>query len=64
MLFVVTGICLGMDDMPLVVLPYMKHGDLLTYIRNEQNVSIDDCSAYVWITNYIFEIILFYFDFV
>ena len=47
MLFVVTGICLGMDDMPLVVLPYMKHGDLLTYIRNEQNVSIDDCSAYV-----------------
>ncbi|XP_060079157.1 hepatocyte growth factor receptor-like [Ylistrum balloti] len=32
-----TGICFGMDDMPLVVLPYMSHGDLLSYIRNEQN---------------------------
>ncbi|KAK3101270.1 hypothetical protein FSP39_002266 [Pinctada imbricata] len=32
-----TGICFGMDEMPLVILPYMKHGDLLTYIRNEEN---------------------------
>ncbi|XP_033744657.1 hepatocyte growth factor receptor-like [Pecten maximus] len=32
-----TGICFGMDDMPLVVLPYMSHGDLLSYIRNEEN---------------------------
>lgn len=33
------GICLSMDDMPLVVLPYMKHGDVLTYIRDKHNVS-------------------------
>ncbi|XP_060079201.1 hepatocyte growth factor receptor-like [Ylistrum balloti] len=32
-----TGICFGIDDMPLVVLPYMSHGDLLSYIRNAQN---------------------------
>lgn len=31
------GICFGMDDMPLVILPFMKHGDLLSYIRNEKN---------------------------
>ncbi|KAL5014848.1 hypothetical protein ScPMuIL_009118 [Solemya velum] len=31
------GICLQMDDMPLVILPFMKHGDLLTYIRDERN---------------------------
>jgi hypothetical protein len=28
-----------MDDMPLVILPFMQHGDLLSYIRNEKNVS-------------------------
>ncbi|XP_063446305.1 hepatocyte growth factor receptor-like isoform X1 [Mytilus trossulus] len=32
-----TGICFGMDDMPLVILPFMTHGDLLSYIRKEEN---------------------------
>ncbi|CAI9717985.1 hepatocyte growth factor receptor-like [Octopus vulgaris] len=31
------GICLGKDQMPLVVLPYMLHGDLLSYLRDVNN---------------------------
>lgn len=34
------GICLGLDDMPLVVLPFLQRGDLLTFLRDEHNVSI------------------------
>lgn len=35
------GICFNYDAMPLVILPYMEHGDLLTYIRNEHEVSYE-----------------------
>jgi len=32
------GVALDFDNLPLVVLPFMRHGDLLSYIRNESNV--------------------------
>ncbi|KAL4226261.1 Macrophage-stimulating protein receptor [Mactra antiquata] len=32
------GICLGLNALPLVVLPYMRKGDVLTYIRDIKNV--------------------------
>ncbi len=31
------GICFDEDDLPLILLPFMAGGDLLSYIRNERN---------------------------
>ncbi|XP_022099343.1 hepatocyte growth factor receptor-like isoform X2 [Acanthaster planci] len=31
------GVCINSNNMPLVVLPFMKHGDVLTYIRDPKN---------------------------
>ena len=43
------GIVIDKEEMPLVVLPFMRHGDLLSYIRNERNVScIFNFSIYSW----------------
>jgi len=39
------GVALDFDNLPLVVLPFMRHGDLLSYIRNEAHVSSSQFSA-------------------
>lgn len=31
------GVCLQDDSIPMIVLPFMENGDLLTYIRSEKN---------------------------
>lgn len=33
------GISVASGEFPLVILPFMANGDLLSYIRNEENVS-------------------------
>jgi len=32
------GVAFDVDGLPLVILPFMRHGDLLSYIRNDANV--------------------------
>lgn len=37
------GICFGEDDLPMILLPYMENGDLLSYIRDSDNfLAIED----------------------
>ena len=33
-----TGVCMGEDCYPIIILPLMVNGDLLTYLRNDQNL--------------------------
>jgi len=35
----IVGISFDANSLPMVVLPFMQHGDLLSFIRNENNVS-------------------------
>ena len=32
------GVSFEEDGLPIIVLPYMQNGDLLSYLRNEQNM--------------------------
>lgn len=33
------GVCFQNNGIPMVIIPFMRHGDLLSYIREESNVS-------------------------
>jgi serine/threonine protein kinase len=36
------GICFGDDNLPLVLMPFMEKGDLLSFIRDKKNVLMTD----------------------
>ena len=59
------GIVIDSDKMPLVILPFMTHGDLLSYIRDDNNVSArlsrDDISI-ICIILQLTKVILFTFN--
>lgn len=33
------GVCITRENQPLVILPFMANGDVLSYVRDPQNVS-------------------------
>jgi hypothetical protein len=33
------GVCFGKNDLPMILLPFMANGDLLSYIRDESNLT-------------------------
>jgi len=39
----IVGISFDANSFPMAVLPFMQHGDLLSYIRDEHNVSFVQC---------------------
>jgi serine/threonine protein kinase len=36
------GICFGDDNLPIVLMPFMEKGDLLSFIRDKKNVLMTD----------------------
>ncbi len=34
---ILRGICFDEDDLPIILMPFMANGDLLSYIRNVDN---------------------------
>ena len=52
------GICLDPSNSPHLLLPFMKNGDLRTYLRNRREKSTSDSIDYLEVRSDIFRFII------